>query len=41
MPAFINLQQFYLEKALVDRALELENLDLRWSNRLVGAGAPQ
>jgi 3-(3-hydroxy-phenyl)propionate hydroxylase len=36
MPAFINLQQFYLEKALVDRALELENLDLRWSNRLVG-----
>ena len=24
MPAFINLQQFYLEKALVDRALELE-----------------
>ena len=37
MPAFINLQQFYLEKALVDRALELENLDLRWRNRVVGA----
>jgi 3-(3-hydroxy-phenyl)propionate hydroxylase len=36
MPAFINLQQFYLEKALVDRALEIENLDLRWSNRVVG-----
>src|ERR1700735_2162517 len=36
MPAFINLQQFYLEKALVDRALELKNLDLRWKNRLVG-----
>jgi len=36
MPAFINLQQFYLEKALVDRALELESLDLRWKNRLVG-----
>src|SRR4029078_10933022 len=36
MPPFINLQQFYLEKALVDRALELKNLDLRWSNRLVG-----
>ncbi len=35
MPAFINLQQFYLEKALVDRALELKNLDLRWKNRLV------
>jgi 3-(3-hydroxy-phenyl)propionate hydroxylase len=36
MPAFINLQQFYLEKALVDRALELGNLDLRWKNRVVG-----
>jgi 3-(3-hydroxy-phenyl)propionate hydroxylase len=36
MPAFINLQQFYLEKALVDRALELKNLDLRWSNRVIG-----
>src|SRR5271167_3519373 len=36
MPAFINLQQFYLEKALVDRALELKPLDLRWKNRLVG-----
>jgi 3-(3-hydroxy-phenyl)propionate hydroxylase len=36
MPAFINLQQFYLEKALVDRALELKNLDLRWKNRLIG-----
>jgi 3-(3-hydroxy-phenyl)propionate hydroxylase len=36
MPAFINLQQFYLEKALVDRALELKHLDLRWSNRLAG-----
>ena len=36
MPAFINLQQFYLEKALVDRAREFEKLDLRWKNRLVG-----
>jgi 3-(3-hydroxy-phenyl)propionate hydroxylase len=36
MPAFINLQQFYLEKALVDRALELNAFDLRWKNRLVG-----
>jgi 3-(3-hydroxy-phenyl)propionate hydroxylase len=25
-----------LEKALVDRALELKNLDLRWKNRLLG-----
>jgi len=36
MPAFINLQQFYLEKAMVDRALEIENLELRWKNRVVG-----
>ena len=36
MPAFINLQQFYLEKALVERAHELENLDLRWKNRVIG-----
>jgi 3-(3-hydroxy-phenyl)propionate hydroxylase len=36
MPAFINLQQFYLEKALVERAGEIENLDLRWKNRLSG-----
>src|SRR6478609_3478975 len=33
MPAFINLQQYYLEKALVDRALALKNIDLRWCNR--------
>lgn len=33
MPAFINLQQYYLEKALVDRALELRNINLRWCNR--------
>jgi 3-(3-hydroxy-phenyl)propionate hydroxylase len=36
MPAFINLQQFYLEKALVERALELDLIDLRWKNRLSG-----
>ena len=34
MPAFINLQQYYLEKALCDRADELGNLDLRWKNKL-------
>ena len=36
MPAFINLQQFHLEKALCDRAGELPNLELRWKNRLAG-----
>ena len=34
MPAFINLQQFYLEKALVDRVLEIADIDLRWKNRV-------
>ncbi len=33
MPAFINLQQFYVEKFLVDRALEL-GVDVRWKNRV-------
>jgi 3-(3-hydroxy-phenyl)propionate hydroxylase len=36
MPAFINLQQFYLEKALIDRAGEIGNIDLRWKNRVTG-----
>lgn len=36
MPAFINLQQYYLEKALVDRARALDRIDLRWRNKVVG-----
>ncbi|HXD45061.1 MAG TPA: FAD-dependent oxidoreductase [Pseudolabrys sp.] len=36
MPAFINLQQYYLEKALCDRASEIGAIDLRWKNRLAG-----
>src|SRR5215207_6387900 len=36
MPAFINLQQYYLERALVERAAELPNLDLRWRNKVSG-----
>lgn len=36
MPAFINLQQFYLEKALIDRAEETGAVDLRWRNRVAG-----
>ena len=35
MPAFINLQQYYLEETLVDRALAQGNqIDLRWKNRV-------
>jgi 3-(3-hydroxy-phenyl)propionate hydroxylase len=36
MPAFINLQQYYLEKALVDRAAEIDTVEIRWKNRLTG-----
>lgn len=34
MPAFINMQQYYVEKALVDRVLTLPRIDLRWRNRV-------
>jgi 3-(3-hydroxy-phenyl)propionate hydroxylase len=34
MPAFINLQQYYLEGYLVERATELPLIDLRWRNRV-------
>ncbi len=36
MPAFINLQQYYLEKALVDRVGQVDAIDLRWKNKLAG-----
>jgi 3-(3-hydroxy-phenyl)propionate hydroxylase len=35
-PAFINLQQYWVEQYLVERARALPNVDLRWKNRLVG-----
>src|ERR1700710_2037304 len=35
-PAFINLQQFHAEAYLVDRAGELEAIDLRWRNKVIG-----
>jgi 3-(3-hydroxy-phenyl)propionate hydroxylase len=34
MPAFINLQQFYVEAALVERADDIEAVEIRWKNRL-------
>jgi 3-(3-hydroxy-phenyl)propionate hydroxylase len=36
MPAFINLQQYTVEKDLIDRARELDAIELRWKNRVVG-----
>ncbi|WP_063533501.1 FAD-dependent oxidoreductase [Burkholderia sp. MSMB1589WGS] len=35
-PAFVNLQQYYVEGYLAERALELPNLDLRWKSRVTG-----
>jgi 3-(3-hydroxy-phenyl)propionate hydroxylase len=35
-PAFVNLQQFYVEQFLVERLQEVEGMDLRWRNRVVG-----
>jgi 3-(3-hydroxy-phenyl)propionate hydroxylase len=36
MPAFINLQQYYLEHALVERAAQLPDLEIRWRNKVTG-----
>ncbi|MDP3819866.1 MAG: FAD-dependent oxidoreductase [Burkholderiales bacterium] len=35
-PAFINLQQYYVEGFLAERAAELPLIDLRWKNKVVG-----
>ncbi|MEO6746365.1 MAG: FAD-dependent oxidoreductase [Caldimonas sp.] len=35
-PAFINLQQYYVEGFLAERALQLQNIEIRWKNRIVG-----
>ena len=36
MPAFINIQQYHVEAALVERAGTLPLVDLRWKNRVTG-----
>jgi len=37
MPAFINLQQYYVEEFLIARASELANrIELRWKNKVTG-----
>ena len=35
MPAFINLQQYYLEEYMVERTREFDEIGLRWKNRVV------
>src|SRR6267154_6903377 len=39
MPAFINLQQFYAEAYLVERAAQLSEIDLRWRNKVAALEA--
>ena len=36
MPAFVNLQQFHLERYLVERARELDGIDLRFGHPVTG-----
>jgi 3-(3-hydroxy-phenyl)propionate hydroxylase len=38
-PAFVNLQQYWLEQFLVERACELPQIDLRWKHKVVGVDA--
>ncbi len=35
-PAFVNLQQYWFEEYLVERAREFDHVDLRWENKVVG-----
>ena len=35
-PAFINLQQYYVEGFLLERAQSLPNIDIRWKSKVVG-----
>ncbi|HYG90452.1 MAG TPA: FAD-dependent oxidoreductase [Azospirillum sp.] len=35
-PAFINLQQYYVEEYLIERARQLKSVEMRWKNRVVG-----
>ncbi|HJS86230.1 MAG TPA: FAD-dependent oxidoreductase, partial [Acetobacteraceae bacterium] len=35
-PAFINLQQYYVEGFLLERARTLPNLEIRWKNQVTG-----
>jgi 3-(3-hydroxy-phenyl)propionate hydroxylase len=35
-PGMVNLQQYWLEQYLVERAQQLPNIDLRWQHKVVG-----
>jgi 3-(3-hydroxy-phenyl)propionate hydroxylase len=38
-PAFINLQQYYVEGFLLDRARSLPNIEIRWGNKVAALDA--
>lgn len=38
-PAFINLQQYYLEQFLIERLLQTGRVDLRWRSRVVAVAS--
>lgn len=40
-PAFINLQQYYLEEYMVERIQQTENLQLRWKSRVTAVEEKQ
>lgn len=40
-PAFINLQQYYLEEILIDALEAMDNVDLRWGHKVTGIEAGQ
>ncbi len=35
-PAFVNLQQYWFEQYLIERASDISTIDLRWESRVVG-----
>jgi 3-(3-hydroxy-phenyl)propionate hydroxylase len=35
-PAFVNLQQYHFEEAMLERVLREPSIDLRWKNRVIG-----
>ena len=40
-PAFINLQQYYVEGFLIERAVQLPNLEIRWKNKVAAVARPE
>ncbi len=39
MPAFVNCQQFYLEQFLIERARQMDGIELRWRHKVTAVTA--